>query len=84
MKPQSRVLGIDDAPFRFGDESTEVVCAALRIPSYLEGVMVGSVAVDEARFPRQGGGLWASADADTAPNRVEIEVRGGVGSVSIG
>jgi len=45
---------------------------------------LGSVAVDEARFPRQAGGLWASADADTAPDRVEIDVRGGVGSVSVG
>lgn len=45
---------------------------------------LGSVTVDEARFPRQTSGLWASADADTAPNRVEIDVRGGVGSVSIG
>jgi len=46
MKPQSRVLGIDDAPFHFGDEGTAVVCAAVRLPQYLEGVMVGSVAVD--------------------------------------
>lgn len=46
MKPQSRVLGIDDAPFHFGDESTAVVCAVVRLPHYLEGVMVGSVAVD--------------------------------------
>ena len=46
MKPQSRVLGIDDAPFRFSDESTAVVCAVVRLPQYLEGVMVGSVAVD--------------------------------------
>jgi len=46
MKSQSRVLGIDDAPFHFGDEDTAVVCADVRIPSYLEGVMVGEVAVD--------------------------------------
>jgi len=46
MKPQSRVLGIDDAPFRFGDESTHVVCAVVRIPQYLEAVMIGSAAVD--------------------------------------
>lgn len=46
MKPQSRVLGVDDAPFHFGDESTAVVCAVVRLPHYLEGVLVGSVAVD--------------------------------------
>ena len=46
MKPQSRVLGIDDAPFHFGDERTAVVCADVRIPSYLEGVLVSAVAVD--------------------------------------
>ena len=46
MKPQSRVLGVDDAPFHFGDESTAVVCAVVRIPQYLEAVMVGEVAVD--------------------------------------
>ena len=46
MKAQARVLGIDDAPFRFGDKSTSVVCTITRLPSYLEGVIVGSVAVD--------------------------------------
>lgn len=46
MKPQSRVLGVDDAPFHFGDEKVAVVCADVRIPSYLEGVMIGEVAVD--------------------------------------
>ena len=46
MKPQSRVMGIDDAPFRFGDERTAVVGAVVRIPSYLEAVLVSSVAVD--------------------------------------
>jgi len=46
MKPQSRVLGIDDAPFHFGDETTEAVCAVVRIPSYIEGVIVGNVSVD--------------------------------------
>ncbi|MBP1704988.1 MAG: hypothetical protein H6Q36_727 [Chloroflexi bacterium] len=45
---------------------------------------LGSVAVDEARFPRQAPGLWASAGADTATDRVELELRGGLGSVSVG
>jgi len=46
MKAQSRVLGVDDAPFHFGDESTAVVCADVRLPQYLEGVMIGRVTVD--------------------------------------
>ena len=46
MKPQSRVLGIDDAPFKFGDEKTSAVCVVVRIPSYMEAVIVDSVAVD--------------------------------------
>ena len=46
MKAQARVAGVDDAPFRFGDARTEVVCAITRMPSYLEGVIIGSVAVD--------------------------------------
>lgn len=47
-------------------------------------MVLGSVTVDQARFPRQASGLWASADADSASDRVEIELRGGVGSVSVG
>lgn len=46
MKPQARVLGIDDAPFRFGDAETEVVGVVVRAPSYVEGVMMTHVAVD--------------------------------------
>jgi hypothetical protein len=44
---------------------------------------LGSTAVDESRFPRSVDG-YASPDFATAPNRVEIEVQGGVGSVRIG
>lgn len=47
-------------------------------------VALGSIAIDETRFPRQAGGLWASPGADTAVDRVELDVRGGVGSVSVG
>lgn len=43
---------------------------------------LGSTSVDEARFPRQGD-RWASPDYATAPNRVEIDVQGGVGSVRV-
>ncbi len=46
MKAQARVLGIDDAPFTFGDAETEVVGVVVRAPSYVEGVMTTRVAVD--------------------------------------
>ena len=46
MKTQARVLGIDDAPFAFGDAETEAVGVVVRAPSYVEGVMTTHVAVD--------------------------------------
>jgi endonuclease V-like protein UPF0215 family len=46
MKRQVRVLGIDDAPFSFEDERVEIVGVVVRLPSYVEGVMVSEVAVD--------------------------------------
>ena len=40
--------------------------------------------VDTARFPRNAAGsAWESPDFESAPNRIEIEARGGVGSVSV-
>lgn len=45
---------------------------------------LGSSDVDPVRFPRNAAANgWESPDYGTAANRVEIEVRGGVGSVSI-
>lgn len=44
---------------------------------------IGSTDVDMARFPRDPLGGWSSPDFASAPHRVEIEVRGGLGSVSI-
>ena len=46
MKAQVRVLGLDDAPFRFGDARVPVVGVVVRAPNYVEGVMTTSVAVD--------------------------------------
>lgn len=43
---------------------------------------LGSTNVDEARFPRTMDG-WASADFDSATNRVEIDVSGGLGSIRV-
>jgi endonuclease V-like protein UPF0215 family len=39
MKPQVRVLGIDDSPFHFEDDRALVVGVVVRLPSYVEGVM---------------------------------------------
>ncbi len=44
---------------------------------------LGSTEVDVARFPRTADG-YESTDYGIAPNRVEIDVQGGVGSVRIG
>lgn len=46
-------------------------------------VVLGSVQVDESRFSRVAGG-YESPDYATAPNRVDIDVQGGVGSLRVG
>lgn len=46
MKTQIRVLGIDDSPFKFGDEKTSVIGVVMRIPSYIEAVLRTEVKVD--------------------------------------
>jgi hypothetical protein len=53
---------------------------AVRIRSTMA---IGTTDVDTVRFPRDPLGGWASPDFATATNRIEIEVRGGLGSVSI-
>ena len=46
MKPQVRILGIDDSPFKFGDSKALVVGALVRVPGYLEALMKTDVTVD--------------------------------------
>ena len=46
------------------------------------GLAIGRLTVDQARFPRTVSG-FESPDAATNPNRVDIEVQGGVGTVTI-
>ena len=46
MKPQVRVLGIDDAPFSFGEGKVPIVGVVVRLPAYVEGVMMSEVTVD--------------------------------------
>ena len=46
MKGQIRILAIDDGSFSFDDDSTPVVGVAMRLPGYIEGVMVGELEID--------------------------------------
>lgn len=46
MKPQVRILGIDDSPFKFGDKKTCVIGVVMRVPSYIEAVLKTDVEVD--------------------------------------
>ena len=54
------------------------VAARIRVKSG-----IASVNVDSNRFPRMDGGLYQSADYDTAANRADIIIDTGVGSVEI-
>jgi len=42
-----------------------------------------SVQVDQTRFPMRDGGLYQSADYDTAANKVEINLNGGANTVNV-
>jgi hypothetical protein len=46
VKSQVRVLGIDDAPFSFRDGKVPIVGVVVRLPGYVEGVMMSEVTVD--------------------------------------
>ncbi|MDP6155985.1 MAG: DUF99 family protein [Candidatus Thermoplasmatota archaeon] len=46
MNKNRRILAIDDGPFKFGDEMTDIVGVISRGPSYLEAIMKDSVQVD--------------------------------------
>ena len=43
---------------------------------------IGSNQIDETRFPRVGD-MYQSADYDSATNRVDLDVQGGVGSLRV-
>jgi hypothetical protein len=45
-------------------------------------VAIGSFHVDERRFPRSGGG-YASPDYDTAANKLDLTVEGGIGEIRV-
>lgn len=46
MKAKSRFLGIDDAPFRFGDADVLLVGIVVQAPAYIEGVLSTTARVD--------------------------------------
>lgn len=46
VKPEIRVLGVDDAPFAFEDATTELVGTVMRAGDYVEGFVVREIAVD--------------------------------------
>lgn len=46
VKPEVRVLGVDDAPFEFSDETTDLVGVVTRGGGTVEGVVMDRVAVD--------------------------------------
>lgn len=53
------------------------------VAARIRGAMgVGSLSVDQARFPNRAG-AFESPDFETATNRVELEVEGGAGSVVV-
>jgi endonuclease V-like protein UPF0215 family len=46
VKPEVRVLGVDDGPFTWGEPSCDVVGVLMRGGSYVEAVLRGQVRVD--------------------------------------
>jgi hypothetical protein len=79
-------------PAGAGYTRTEVEAGAaavrLRIPAGVaarirSSIALGTTDVDELRFPRDPLGGWASPDYGSAANRVDVDIRGGVGSVAV-
>ena len=46
MKDQIRILGVDDGPFKFKQESVQIVGVIMRAPNYIEGICMDEVTVD--------------------------------------
>lgn len=46
MKPEIRIIGLDDMPFSFEDSSTDVIGVVMRGGCYVEGVLRGTITVD--------------------------------------
>lgn len=86
---ETRVTLPEAAGFTRVDAEGGAAAIRFRVPDGVAArirtsIALGSTDVDVARFPRMpSGNGWESLDYETAANRVEIEVRGGVGSVSV-
>jgi hypothetical protein len=86
---ETRVTLPEAAGFTRVDAEGGAAAIRFRVPDGVAArirtsIALGSTDVDVVRFPRMpSGNGWESPDYETAPNRVEIEVRGGVGSVAI-
>ena len=77
-----RAAGASTARVEAGAASVDVRVppdVAARIRSRMA---LGSTSVDEGRFPRRGD-VYESEGYEQAPNRVEIEIAGGMGSVHV-
>jgi len=48
MKPEVRLLGIDDGPFHFTDKKTVIIGVVMRASGYLEGVLKKEITIDGA------------------------------------
>ncbi|MDD3492192.1 MAG: DUF99 family protein [Candidatus Thermoplasmatota archaeon] len=46
MKPEIRILGIDDLPFSFAHKTVDIIGAVMRGNHYLEGVLRSTITVD--------------------------------------
>lgn len=60
-----------------------VLAVPQSVRAHIRGkISLGSTEVDSARFPRQADG-WQSPDYEGAADRVDIEIRGGLGAVRV-
>jgi uncharacterized protein len=46
MKPEVRLLGVDDGPFHFSDKETAVIGVVMRASGYIEGIIKKEIRID--------------------------------------
>ena len=79
-------------PARVGNSQVDIEAGAaginLRVPMGVglrfRTKSVGSLNIDETRFPRRDGGIYQSADYDMAKYHVDVTVEGGATSITVG
>ena len=77
-----RAAGMTEVKAEAGAASLTFVVPAGVAARIRPRVALGSVQVDETRFPRSGD-IYQSADYAEATNRVDLDIQGGVGSVRV-